>query len=143
MSVWYALSGSVQVKNDPEVEKIVDAYNDMNAEMNAEIIETDDPEIVVVEFSGGAFMNHATTSEIDAAAQRLGPYATGPQFLDWDHENEPGRLYIGPPDQEDTAKSFDTLEEINGLLAYLTASDRAKLIATLQAIDTAQVGTTT
>ena len=94
MSVWYALHGCIEVRLNPEVERIVAEFNALTHEISADLDDHGDG-TATVEFGGGDFCSYATAGEIDSKAQRLGPHATTPASLIYDCDGERGELPIG------------------------------------------------
>ena len=95
MSIWYALHGSVGVRLNPEVQRIVGEFNALTHEISADLDDHGDG-TATVEFGGGDFCSYATAGEIDAKAQELGPHATTSASLIYDCDGERGELPIGP-----------------------------------------------
>ena len=95
MSIWYGFHGSVEVRLNPEVERIVAEFNALTHEISADLDDHGDG-TATVEFGGGDFCSYATAGEIDAKAQELGPHATTPASLTYDCDGERGELPIGP-----------------------------------------------
>ena len=109
MSVWYALHGSVEVRLNPEVERIVAEFNAVTNEISADLDDHGDG-TATVEFGGGDFCSYATAGEIDAKAQELGPHVVSFTSLIYDCDGERGELPIGqqadiPPGHADPVES--------------------------------------
>ena len=94
MSIWYGLHGTVEIRMDPEVGRILAEFDDLACEITADLDDHDNG-TSTVEFSGGVFCSHATAGAIDSKAQELGPYALAPARLTFDYDGERGELTVG------------------------------------------------
>ena len=121
MSVMFSANGEIPVKDVPEVQKIVDQFNDISSDIRADF----DGQTVMIE--GSSYMGYGSASDLELLIKDLSPFATAPSFIYTEMDDEPCRLYVGPPEGEAAACSKDALKEIKELLSYLTLEDKAVL----------------
>jgi hypothetical protein len=132
MGVWYSMEGTVKVRPCEEVQEIVERFNgESGTELTASYGDNGDG-TAEVEFSGGIRCSIGTPDELDTIAKELGPYTLEPAMLTTNLDDEEIRMFIGKDEDKTATESNDTLEEIKGLLQYLTPDDKGKLKALLE-----------
>jgi hypothetical protein len=78
LCAWYLLSGTVRLRQCPELERILDELRDLRGD-EFEVIATDaGPGAIELTFRGGSEFTDAGTDELDELIASLGPHATEP-----------------------------------------------------------------
>src|SRR5262249_44786587 len=127
------LSGSIRVRQCPEVEDILKKIRDhCSDDFGIEIDEIGAGELKITvagcnEFTAGGAL------DLDELIQSLGPYALEAAVLSGVYDYEPGELIVAPPGEAGRiAMSRLRRDQIEPLLTELVAEDRDKLIEKLQ-----------
>lgn len=132
MGVWYSMEGTVKVRPCEEVKEIVERFNaESSTELTASYTDNGDG-TATVDFEGGMQCSVGRPDELDTIAKELGPYTLEPAMLTTVLDDEEIRMFIGKEEDKAATESNDTLEEIKGLLQYLTPDDKGKLKTLLE-----------
>lgn len=125
MGVFYSMSGSVKVHNVPEVEEIVNRFNEEGgSDLFVEVFPEETRATVELVISGGVYCSYSTVADIDSIVQELGPFAVEPTLIHYNCDGEPGELYIGRPEDEDYMNSRSALNVIKDVAIRLTEDHR-------------------
>ena len=133
-----ATTGTVRVRDCPEVKSILSALDGLAEGMDERRVESRKanrrkfgPGVLEVEIyiSGHTSASHA--SEIDEKIRELGPYAVKAGRFDTEWECEKDHFFVGTDEQVAVAESADALERIQGLASKLRGDD---ITATLNVI---------
>ena len=134
MSNWYTICGWVRVRKCTEVDDIVKQLKDrcgLGIEIDVSDVEPDQLEISV---EGGSLFPTGYVLGIEELLESLGPFASEGAVFSGDCDGQPWEVVVAPSEEAGrVALSQSRLEEIDPLVDDLTAEDRARLVAKLQA----------
>ena len=134
MSTWYSICGWIRVRKCAEVDDIIKQLGDrcgQGFEIDVSDVESDQLEICV---EGGSFFPAGYVLGIEELLRSLGPFALEGAVFSGDCDGQPWEVVVAPSEEAGrVALSQSRLEEIDPLVDDLTAEDRARLVAKLQA----------
>ena len=134
MSNWYTICGWVRVRKCPEVEDILRQLRDRCGEgIKVEVTEVE-PAQLEISVEGGSLFSRGYVLGIEELLESLGPFASEGAVFGGECDGQPWEVVVAPSEQAgQVALSQCRLEEIDPLVDDLTAEDRARLVAKLQA----------
>ena len=134
MSNWYTICGWVRVRKCAVVEHILGQLGDRFGEGIKIDVTAAEPDQLEISVEGGALFPKGYALGIEALLESLGPYSLEGAVFGGECDRQPWEIVIAPTEEAGRiALSQSRLEEIDGLVGDLTAADRARLIAQLQA----------
>jgi len=131
-------TGTVRVRDCPEVKSILKALDELAEGMDERRVESRKANrrkygtgVMEVEIyiSGHTSASHA--SEIDEKIRELGPYAVKAGRFDTEWECEKDHFFVGTDEQVAVAESADALERIQGLASKLRGDDITAALNTI------------
>lgn len=96
MGIWYAIAGTVTIRLTPEAQQIIDQFNRLGREIEADLEDHGDG-TGTVEFRGGDFCTYAAAEALEAKAQEVAPFVLGAACLSTDCDGERGAILLGDP----------------------------------------------
>ena len=134
MSNWYTICGWVRVRKCPEVEEILGQLRDRCGEgIKVEVTEVE-PAQLEISVEGGSLFSRGHALGIEELLESLGPFASEGAVFGGECDGQPWEVVVAPSEQAgQVALSQCRLEEIDPLVDDLTAEDRSRLVAKLQA----------
>ncbi len=134
MSTWYSICGWIRVRKCAEVDEIAKQLRDrcgQGFEIDVSDAEPDELEISV---EGSSLFPTGYVLGIEELLCSLGPFASEGAVFGGDCNGQPWEVVVAPSEEVGrVALSQSRLEEIDPLVDDLTAEDRARLVAKLQA----------
>jgi hypothetical protein len=134
MSSWFSICGWIRLNKGAEVDDIVRQLKDrcgQGIEIDVSDVEPDQLEISV---EGGSLFPRGYVLGIEELLQSLGPFASEGAVFGGECDGQPWEVVVAPSEEAGrVALSESRLEEIDPLVDDLTAEDRARLVAKLQA----------
>ena len=134
MSTWYSICGWIRVSKCAEVKYIVKQLGDRfgpGFEIDVLDAESDQLEISV---EGSSLFPRGYVLGIEELLCSLGPFALEGAVFSGDCDGQPGEIVVAPSEEVGrVALSQSRFEEIDPLVDDLTAEDRVRLVAKLQA----------
>lgn len=125
MGVFYEMSGSVEVKECPEVDSIIERFNEEGGpDLYIEKLEGIPEGQSTIQFVGGVYCSCLTIETLDDIVRELGEFVVKPGFINYEFDGERGKLYIGKEGDEEELVSADARDEIQNLIESLTTKDR-------------------
>ena len=134
MSNWYTICGWVRVRKCAVVEHILGQLGDRCGEGIKIDVSAVEPDQLEISVEGGSLFPRGYVLGIEALLRSLGPHSLEGAVFSGECDGQPWEVVVAPSEQAGlVALSQSRLEEIDGLVGDLTAEDRARLIAKLQA----------
>jgi hypothetical protein len=135
MSAWYSLSGSIRLRECPEVRAILNQMQDhCGDDLRIDATETGSGELGIT-IEGCAEFPAGEAIKLDEMIQSLGLYALEAAIFSGVYDYDPCELVVAPPgDAGCTAMSRLRLDQIMPLIDDLSAEDRKRLAEGLHAM---------
>jgi hypothetical protein len=134
MSSRFSICGWIRLNKCAEVDDIVKQLKErcgLGIEIDVSDVEPDQLEISV---EGGSLFPRGYVLGIEELLESLGPFASEGAVFGGECDRQPWEVVVAPSEQAGRlALSESRLEEIDPLVDDLTAEDRARLVAKLQA----------
>ncbi len=134
MSTWYSICGWIRVRKCAEVDDIIKELRDrcgQGFEIDVSHAEPDELEISV---EGSSLFPTGYVLGIEELLCSLGPFASEGAVFSGDCKGQPWEAVVASSEEAgQVALSQSRLEEFDSLVDDLTAEDRARLVAKLQA----------
>ncbi len=134
MSTWYSICGWIRVESARRSSEIIKQLRDrcgQGIKIDVSDVEPDQLEISV---EGGSLFPEGYVLGIEELLCSLGSFALEGAVFSGDCDGQPWEVVVAPSEEAGrVALSQSRLEEIDPLVDDLTAEDRARLVAKLQA----------
>lgn len=131
MSTFYQIYGTLVCRDTPEFREIVEEIDELLLDdFECNVAETDEPDVVVVEFGDGMQCSMGHADRVDATVQKLSPHVVTGACLFTEANDGEEPLFVGPEAEKARALSAYTknrlLEQFD--LELLTPDDASDLI---------------
>jgi len=134
MGIFYQMSGTVKVRNVPEVKAIVDRFNDESApDLTMSLYDQDweHPLVTMVRIEGCLYTSYETANTLDEIVRELCEFAEEGVNVVTNFDGDEIPLYVGPPGTEIPASSRTALADASRLIASLLPDDALTLMELL------------
>src|SRR5271157_3969524 len=134
MSTWYSICGWIRVRKCAEVDDIKKQLGDRCGQGIKVGVSDVEPDQLEISVEGSSLFPRGYVLGIEELLNSLGPFALEGAVFASDSDGQPWEVVVAPSEEAGrVALSQSRLEEIDPLVDDLTAEDRARLVAKLQA----------
>jgi hypothetical protein len=131
MECWFALEGSVKVRDNEKSRAILKELRETSGEMSVEA-ENDTDGFMTITFSNGTEMANTSAENFTALVQGLGRHTVESFCLIEEFSAERGELWVGSESQIEEGKRLAMIQEARIAIRKLTPEDRQALLGEFQ-----------
>lgn len=134
MSTWYSICGWIRVRKCGEVDEIIKQLGDRCGQGIKIDVSDVEPDQIEISVEGSSLFPRGYVLGIEELLYSLGPFTLEGAVLSGDCDGQPWEIVVARSEEAGrVALSQSRFEEIDSLVDDLTAEDRARLVAKLQA----------